>query len=152
MENNLSQIFFVPEITLTILTFMILIYGLYSKKNSYLKTTNLAIFSLLITLFFVLINFETKFANYQELFHNNSFIQYFKILILTGAIASMVISKNYFLEINIAKFEIPILLMFSTLGMLIMVGSNNLMLMYLAIELQSLSLYVLAAIKRDSLR
>ena len=50
------------------------------------------------------------------------------------------------------RFEIPILILFSTLGMIVLIGSNNLMSMYLGIELQSLALYVLATIKRDSIK
>ncbi len=151
MENNLYQILLIPEIALTILTCSCLLFGLYSKKNSYLKTINAVIFSLLITILLIFFNIDVKFAHYDELFSNNSLIQFFKIIIIIGSLLSLIISKNYFIELKIDKFEVPILLMFSTIGMLILVSSNNLMLMYLAIELQSLPLYVLAALKRDSL-
>ena len=151
MENSLYKIILLPEISLTILTCCCLILGLYSKKDSYLKTINASIFSLTITILLIVVNIDIKFAHYDELFLNNSLIQFFKIIIVIGSLTSIIISKNYFIELKIAKFEVPILLMFSTIGMLIMISSNNLMLMYLAIELQSLSLYVLAAIKRNSL-
>jgi len=151
MENNLYQILLIPEIALTILTCSCLLFGLYSKKNSYIKTINAVIFSLLITILLIFFNIDVKFAHYDELFSNNSLIQFFKIIIIIGSLLSLIISKNYFIELKIDKFEVPILLMFSTIGMLILVSSNNLMLMYLAIELQSLPLYVLAALKRDSL-
>jgi NADH:ubiquinone oxidoreductase subunit 2 (chain N) len=68
-----------------------------------------------------------------------------------GAAASLIISKNYFLDTKIIRFEIPTLLLFSTLGMMIMISSKDLMIMYLSIELQSLSLYVVASIKRNSI-
>jgi len=151
MTNSLYHILLIPEIALTILTCACLLFGLYTKKDSYLKTTNAAIFSLVITIVLIFINIDTKFAYYNELFSSSSFIQFFKIIILIGSVSSIIISKNYFIELNIGRFEVPILLMFSSIGMLIMISSNNLMLMYLAIELQSLSLYVLASIKRDSL-
>ena len=151
MENSLYKIILLPEISLTILTCCSLILGLYSKKDSYLKTINASIFSLTITILLIVVNIDIKFAHYDELFLNNSLIQFFKIIIVIGSLTSIIISKNYFIELKIAKFEVPILLMFSTIVMLIMIRSNNLMLMYLAIELQSLSLYVLAAIKRNSL-
>ena len=151
MESSLYKIILLPEISLTILTCCCLILGLYSKKDSYLKTINASIFSLTITILLIVVNIDIKFAHYDELFLNNSLIQFFKIIIVIGSLTTIIISKNYFIELKIAKFEVPILLMFSTIGMLIMISSNNLMLMYLAIELQSLSLYVLAAIKRNSL-
>ena len=151
MGNNFLQILLVPEIALVILTSICLLYGLFSKKNSYVRTTNLALISLMLIPFLVFFNPTTNFAYYNELFTNSSFIQFFKILVIVGSLSTIIISKKYFIELKLARFEIPILLMFSTLGMLIMICSNNLMVMYLAIELQSLSLYVLAAIKRDSL-
>ena len=151
MVNNFLQILLVPEIALAILTSICLLYGLFSKKNSYVRTTNLALISLMLIPFLVFFNPTTNFAYYNELFTNSSFIQFFKILVIVGSLSTIIISKKYFIELKLARFEIPILLMFSTLGMLIMISSNNLMVMYLAIELQSLSLYVLAAIKRDSL-
>ena len=151
MGNNFIQILLVPEIALTTLTCICLLYGLFSKKNSYARTSNLALISLVLIIFLIFFNPTTNFAYYNELFANSSFIQFFKILVIVGSSATIIISKKYFIELKLARFEIPVLLMFSTLGMLIMICSNNLMVMYLAIELQSLSLYVLAAIKRDSL-
>jgi len=151
MADSFFQILLVPEIALTILSCLCLLYGLFSNNNSYLKTTNAAISSLSIVAILIFYNSTTNFAYFNELFANSSFIQFFKLLIIIGVICTILISKNYFVELKIAKFEIPILIMFSCLGMLIMICSNNLMSMYLGIELQSLSLYVLAAIKRDSL-
>ena len=151
MGNNFIQILLVPEIALATLTSICLLYGLFSKKNSYARTSNLALISLVLIIFLIFFNPTTNFAYYNELFTNSSFIQFFKILVIVGSSATIIISKKYFIELKLARFEIPVLLMFSTLGMLIMICSNNLMVMYLAIELQSLSLYVLAAIKRDSL-
>jgi len=72
-------------------------------------------------------------------------------LVILGSLASIVISKNYFIENKLNSFEIPILILFSTLGMMVLISSNDIISMYLGIELQSLALYVVAAIKRDSL-
>jgi NADH-quinone oxidoreductase subunit N len=126
-------------------------YGLFSKKNSFVKTTNFATLSLLFIAGLIYFDFTTSFASFDNYFSNNSFTKFFKILTTIGAAASLVISKNYFVDSKIHKFEIPTLLLFSTLGMLLMISSKNLMIMYLAIELQSLSLYVVASIKRNSL-
>ena len=151
MANNLIGIFLVPEINLSILAICSLMYGLFSKKNSFIKTTNFAILSLLFVTLLIYIDFTTSFASFDNYFSNNSFTKFFKILTTLGAAASLVISKNYFVDSKINKFEIPTLLLFSTLGMMLMISSKNLMIMYLAIELQSLSLYVVASIKRNSL-
>ena len=90
--------------------------------------------------------------NYESFFKNSSLIEFFKYLIVLGSAASILISKNYFIESKLSRFEIPILILFSSLGMMVLISSNDLITMYLGIELQSLALYVVAAIKRDSLR
>ena len=151
MENNLINILFVPEVSLSILAIACLMYGLFSKDNSFSKATNFAILSLIFVSFLVYFDFTTNFALFETFFSNTTFTKFFKILTILGAAASLIISKNYFIDTKISRFEIPTLLLFSTLGMMLMISSNNLMMMYLAIELQSLSLYVVASIKRNSL-
>jgi len=151
MENNIINILFVPEVSLSILAIACLMYGLFSKNNSFNKATNFAIISLIFVSFLVYFDFTTNFALFETFFSNTTFTKFFKILTILGAAASLIISKNYFIDTKISRFEIPILLLFSTLGMMLMISSKNLMMMYLAIELQSLSLYVVASIKRNSL-
>ncbi len=151
MENKLINILFVPEVSLAILAIACLMYGLFSKSNSFNKATNFAIVSLFFVSFLVYFDFTTNFALFEKFFSNSTFTKFFKILTTLGAAASLIISKNYFIDTKISKFEIPTLLLFSTLGMMLMISSKNLMMMYLAIELQSLSLYVVASIKRNSL-
>jgi len=151
MLNSIVSIIFIPEIFLASASFICLLFGLYTNKNSFRQTCNFAFLILLLTTVLVYFNTGSNFANYDILFSKSSFINFFKILVLFGSAASIIISKDYFLGIKLINFEIPILLLFSTLGMMLMISANNLMSMYLAIELQSLSLYVAAAIKRDSL-
>ena len=151
MLNSIINIIFIPEIFLASTSFICLLFGLYINKNSFRQTCNFAVSILLLTSILVYFNTGSNFANYEILFSKSSFINFFKILVLLGSAASILISKDYFLGIKLLNFEIPILLLFSTLGMMLMISASNLMSMYLAIELQSLSLYVAAAIKRDSL-
>ena len=151
MENNLINILVVPEVSLAILAITCLMYGLFSKNNSFNNATNFATLSLIYVSFLVYFDFTTNFAFFETFFSNTTFTKFFKILTILGAAASLIISKNYFIDTKISRFEIPTLLLFSTLGMMLMISSNNLMMMYLAIELQSLSLYVVASIKRNSL-
>ena len=151
MQNNLIHIFFVPEVSLSILAIICLMYGLFSKTNSFIKTTNFATLSLIFVTILIYFDFTTNFALFDNFFTNSPFTRFFKILTTLGAAATMIISKNYFIDTKINRFEIPTLLLFSTLGMMLMISSKNLMMMYLAIELQSLSLYVVASIKRNSI-
>ena len=151
MEVNFIKILLVPEIALSILALISLLFGLFNKKNSFRKTSNFAIFSLVIVAVLIYFNFQTNFAYFDNFFASSDFIKFFKFLVIFGASSSLIISKNYFIDLKIARFEIPTLILFASLGMLLMISSNNLMVMYLSIELQSLCLYVIAAIKRDSL-
>ena len=152
MPNNFINILLFPEITLSILTLILLLIGLFQKKNSFKNINNLSLISLIVVFFLFLLDNELTFANYEYFFSNSDFIQFFKLLIIIASFSSLIISRNYFIELKLDRFEIPILILFSTLGMLVLVSSNNLISMYLAIELQSLSLYVIASIKRNSLQ
>ncbi len=75
-----------------------------------------------------------------------------KLLILLGLIASLALSVQYLYQERIARFEYPVLVVFAGIGMMLMVSANNFLSLYMALELQSLALYVLAAFHRNSLR
>ncbi len=75
-----------------------------------------------------------------------------KLILLVGLIASLALSIQYLYQERIARFEYPVLIVFAGIGMMLMVSANNLLGLYMALELQSLALYVLAAFHRNSLR
>ena len=75
-----------------------------------------------------------------------------KLLVLIGSAAAIAMSVNFAKEENFERFEYPILVVLATIGMLLMVSANDLITLYLGLEMQALSLYVIAAINRDSLR
>ena len=75
-----------------------------------------------------------------------------KSLILISSFFVLMMSKKYLVDIKNDKFEYPIIILLSILGMFVMVSSNDLIVFYLGLELQSLSLYILAAIDRDNTR
>jgi len=85
-------------------------------------------------------------------FVTDGFAVYLKILILLGAALSLVMSPAFLEGEGIHRFEFPILLLFSTLGMLMMVSANSLLALYLGLEMHSLPLYVMAAFHRDQVR
>ena len=152
MENNFLDLLLFPEFIFLIGIIVILLIGLFKSKNVFSTTSNLSVILLIVVGIIIFINKNTTLAYFNNFFKESSFISFFQILIIIGSISTIIISSNYFKDLKLLRFEIPILILFSTLGMLVLIGSNNLMAMYLGIELQSLSLYVLAAIKRDSLQ
>ena len=91
MQNNLLNIVLIPEIFLSLLSFICLLFGLYIKKNAFRKTCNFAVLILIATIFLVFFDVSSDFANYKNLFSNSSFIIFFKILVLLGSIATILI-------------------------------------------------------------
>ena len=150
MINNLNIL--IPEIFLSLSIFTALMIGVFVKK-SYNLTTQICLLILIITIFLVYNNNEyDSIKIFSDSFITNSFTNFFKILILASSFFVLNFSQLYIKENNIIKFEYPIVILISILGMFFMVSSNDLILFYLGLELQSLSLYILAAIDRDNLR
>ena len=140
-----------PEITLLISIFSLLLIGVFIKKsfNIVYRLSNLV---LALTLFVVLSgNYETT-KIFDESIIIDNFSTFMKSLILISSFFILSMSKKYLVDIKNNKFEYPIIVILSILGMFIMVGSNDLIVFYLGLELQSLSLYILAAIDRDNSR
>src|SRR3546814_1166446 len=75
-----------------------------------------------------------------------------KVLVLLGSILALIMSGGFIRREGMARFEYPLLIVFATVGMLLMISANDLIALYLGPELQNLSLYVLAAFPRDSVR
>ena len=138
-----------PEIFLSISIMIILMLGVFIKK-SYKLVNNLIILSLIFTtlLIFQQQNELVKIFNDNYIIDNLSV--FMKILTTVSCIFILIISKDYIKNIGLNKFEYPILILSSVLGMLIMISSYDLIVFYMGLELQSLSLYVLAAFNRDS--
>jgi NADH-quinone oxidoreductase subunit N len=82
----------------------------------------------------------------------DGFSRFAKILILIGAALSILMADEFFVDINLSRFELPVLMLLATLGMMLMVSSASFLSLYMGLELQSLALYVLAAFNRDHLR
>jgi NADH-quinone oxidoreductase subunit N len=86
------------------------------------------------------------------MFEPSGFAQFAKLLILLGSALAALMSITFFETERVERFEFPVLLVFATLGMLMMVSANDLIALYVGLELQSLSLYVIATIRRDNLK
>ena len=82
----------------------------------------------------------------------DGFARFAKLLILLGAAFSILLADEFFSSIKLSRFELPVLMVLATLGMLLMVSSGSFLSLYMGLELQSLALYVLAAFNRDHLR
>ena len=149
MINNFSII--LPEIFLSLSVFSILMIGVFIK-DSFNLVFNLTMMIILITITIVLTSPSNKEKIFLDSFIRDAFSNYFKILILLSSLFVLNSSKKFIIDNKLDKFEYPIIILLSILGMFFMVSSNDLILFYLGLELQSLSLYILASIDRDNLR
>ena len=86
------------------------------------------------------------------MFVTSKFAQFAKILILMGSALSIVLSSDYMRREQAQRFEFPVLIVYATVGMMMMVSANDLIGLYVGLEMQSLALYVVASIRRDTLR
>jgi NADH-quinone oxidoreductase subunit N len=82
----------------------------------------------------------------------DGFARFMKMLAIVGGVGALLLARDFFHRENIARFEFPILILLSTLGMMIMISANDLIALYLGLELQSLAIYVIAAFDRDNAR
>ena len=149
MLNNLNIL--LPEIFLTLSIFSILMIGVFIKE-SFNLIFNLSSAIILFTIAIILNSSNETEKIFLDSFTRDSFSNFFKILILIASLFVLNTSKVFITDNKIVKFEYPIIILLSILGMFFMVSSNDIILFYLGLELQSLSLYILASIDRDNLR
>ena len=140
-----------PEILLIVYSIIAILIASFLKSN---KSYNL-IFQATVIIFLIsaIIIYFTPFeiqTNVNGIFVRDTFSKFFQILILLSVSCLLFMSKQYLQKNNLFKPEYPILIIFSTLGMMIMISSNNFLLLYLGLEIQSLSLYVVSSFRRDN--
>ena len=143
--------YILPEIFISVSIMLFLLVGVF-KKNSASLIYNLSNISLVILLALI-INLSSLDTIY--LFNNSYLIDnlsnYMKTILVGSGIFVMLTGSKYIQVINLNKIEYPILILSSILGMMIMISSNDLIVFYMGLELQSLALYVLASFNRDNL-
>ncbi len=145
--------FIVPELFLVIFNLSFLSVMLFVKSNKILSHgNNLSAIALVITATLVYLNPVDPDPLINGFYTSNEFTAFFKMLILSLSAVIVYLSDTYLRKNNLLKYEFPILINFSVFGMMIVISSNDLMTLYLGIEIQSLSLYIIAAYRRDNLK
>jgi len=150
MIDNLNFIY--PEMFVSLSIMFLLLLGVF-KKNSSLLIYNLSIIFLIFTLVLI---FNYPPQSNLNLFNDSYTIDYFssfmKILTMCSGIFVLIASSRYLKIFKIFQIEYSILILCSILGMMVMISSNDLIVFYIGLELQSLSLYVLASFNRDQIK
>lgn len=141
-----------PEIFLSLSGMILLVIGVMKgNKATRSMCTAVNIFFAFTLLFLLWIDWDKTYL-FNGMFVMDGFAGLMKMLILVGLITSLSLSGRYLYQENIQRFEYPILMLLSGIGMMLMVSAHNFLSLYMALELQSLALYVLAAIQRNHLR
>ena len=143
--------YILPEIFISVSIMLFLLVGVF-KKNSASLIYNLSNISLIILLALIinLSSLDTIYL-FNETYLIDNLSNYMKIILVGSGIFVMLTGSKYIQVINLNKIEYPILILSSILGMMIMISSNDLIVFYMGLELQSLALYVLASFNRDNL-
>ncbi len=140
-----------PEIVLALSAMAILIFGVLWKANNPAFTCSMLGLGALVLTAALVVTAPLGTA-YAGLFSVDHFAVYAKLLILAGSALSLILSIDYNVKTGIDRFEFPVLILLCTTGMMTMVSATNMMSLYIGLELQSLSIYVMAAFNRDDLR
>ncbi len=148
----ITDIYYViPEIFLSLSLMFLLLLGVFKKEGSII-VYNLSLVFLIISIPLIL---NVPSNNTTLIFNDSYKIDYLsnfvKILIIISTIFVLLTSSQYLKSIKIFNVEYPILILSSILGMMVMVSSNDLIVFYIGLELQSLALYVLASFNRDNI-
>ena len=144
-------IYILPELFLSIAIMFLLMLGVFIKKS--FKLVNLLTILSLIFAIALVLNQPNEII---KIFNGSYIIDklsiFMKVLTLLFCVFVLLLSKDYIKNNSIDKIEYPIIILASTLGMILMISSYDLIVFYLGLELQSLCLYILASFKRDDER
>ena len=149
MDFNLATI--LPELILACGAMALLLLGVMTRKEQGELVLGLAMLVIIVAGVFVAKGQGTETA-FNGSFIVDPFARLMKLLTLTGAAAALLMSLDYWRGQGELKFEFPVLVLLATTGMMMMISANDLISLYVGLELQSLALYVLAAFDRDSAR
>ncbi|MET0841052.1 MAG: NADH-quinone oxidoreductase subunit NuoN [Methyloceanibacter sp.] len=140
-----------PEIILASGAMALLMLGVFARKASGELILWVAVLLLAVAGFFVASSSGTATA-FGDSFIVDPFARMMKLLTLAGTAVALLMSTDYWRAEGGLKFEYPVLVLFAATGMLMMISANDLIALYVGLELQSLALYVVAAFNRDSAR
>ena len=143
-----------PEIVLALSALALLMLGAFTRDSvaAGRLTSWLAVAALALALFLVVSMPSASQTLFDGAFVMDGAARFLKILVLIGAGLALLLTFDDFARAKLLIFEYPVLILLATLGMLMMVSANDLISLYLGLELQSLALYVIAAFKRDDVR
>ncbi len=143
-----------PEIFLAAMGMVLMMIGVFSSEKRALgivSALTLASFAVVLAYYLFWASGVRSIA-FAGLFVTDSFAVFMKVLVLLGSILVLLMGDSFVRREGMARFEFPVLVVYATVGMMMMISANDLISLYMGLELQSLSLYVIAAFQRDRVR
>jgi len=140
-----------PEIILALGALSLLMIGVFGGDRATPVVTGLSV-ALIVVAAIILILMPAEGSTFAGTFVLDPFARFMKVTTLIGSGVAIAMSVGYARAQKFERFEYPVLIVIATLGMMMMISANDLIALYLGLELQSLALYVVAAINRDSVR
>ncbi len=150
MLNEYAPIF--PELFVVLAALVLLLWGVYHRYQAGFSISVVAIFVLAGAALLIARQPQATEELFNGAFIDDSFARFMKMLVLAGSAFAILLSFDYMRRERILRFEYPVLILLSTAGMMLTISANDLISLYLALEFQSLALYVVAAFHRDHLR
>jgi NADH-quinone oxidoreductase subunit N len=147
-----SLLLILPEIVVAASGLLLLMLGVFRRGDSTRLVSWLVVAVLIVVTVLVLTASGQTGHAFGDLFVTDRYAAFLKVLVLLSAAATMLMSLGYVEREQMSRFEYPVLLLFSTLGMMLMVSANDLISLYVGLELQNLALYVIASFRRDTIR
>ncbi len=141
-----------PELLLACLARARLMFGVFRGDGATPMVLLFSVVILVVLIGLIALGPRGEGVAFGGLFISDFYGDFMKILVLVGSATAMAMSLRYFEAEGVVRFEYPILMLFATLGMMMMISANDLIALYLGLDLLCLSLYLIAAIRKDSLR
>jgi NADH-quinone oxidoreductase subunit N len=141
-----------PELFLAVAGMILLLLGVFRGSGGTRLVLTLTVACFVLAFVMVAFSMGRSEEALGGLFIVDAFGDFMKLLVLAGSATTLVMAARYIEREDMDRFEYPVLILFATVGMLLMISANDMMSLYLGLELQSLSLYVVAAFRRDHLR
>ena len=140
-----------PEILLACYAMVALIAAVYTRKDGVAGTLTWATAAVFVVVAaWIGLTGEGDRTAFGGMFNDDGFARFAKVTMLLAAAAVLIMGQEYMSRRGILRFEYPVLVTLSVVGMMVMVSAGDLMALYMGLELQSLSLYVIASMRRDS--
>src|SRR5918995_12138 len=150
--NSIQAAAVMPEIILALSAMVLLMAGVFFLQNNIAAINVLALMAIVAAAVFVAWMPPGRQEAFEGAFIVDGFARTMKLLVLLGSAVTLILSHDFMRVERMARFEYAVLLLLATLGMMMMISANDLISLYVGLELQSLALYVIAAFDRDNAR